>query len=218
MPPSSERKLSLEARLQRHQQHATSLLPSLTDRGLGAAALEQFRLGYVEPNELDDRLMWHRMAIPYLTPTGVVQIRYRCINAHHDEGMDPGKCPKYWGEAGQEVTLYNAQATLRPSPVCFLTEGEMDAIAVQTLTGYPAVGIPGARSWSKHPYWARVFVGFDRLILPADGDEAGMELAKAVAADLPELQVVRLPDGDDANSVLARDPDEFLRRCGLAGG
>lgn len=213
MPPSTAQKRSLEERLRRYEQNQHLLLPYLTGRGLGAAAAEQFRLGLVGPDE-DDRRLHGRMAIPYLTPTGVVQIRYRCLDAHHGSG-EPGRCPKYWGEAGTEVTLYNARATLRSSPTVFITEGEMDAVAIQSITGYPAVGIPGAKAWARHPYWARCFVGFDRLILPADGDDAGVELAEAVRADLPEVHVVRLPDGDDANSVLARDPDEFLRRCSL---
>lgn len=207
MPPSPELKASLEARLRRYESGRPKLLPYLAGRGLGAGAADRFRLGYVEPSDEDAPRYWHRMAIPYLTPTGVVQIRYRRLV--EDDS------PKYLGDAGTEVTLYNAQATLDAGEVLFITEGELDAVAIETIAGYPAVGIPGARSWTKHPYWARCFVNFPRLILPADGDQAGSELAEVVAADLPELHVVRLPDGEDANSVLARDPDEFIRRCGL---
>lgn len=212
VPPSAVQKLSLETRLQRYQQHATKLLPYLHARGLGAGAVDRFRLGFVTDDEEDWRLRG-RMVIPYLTPTGVVQLRFRCLDPHHEAG-DPGKCPKYWGEAGTEVTLFNAHATLDARGPVFITEGEMDAIAITTLTGHAAVGVPGAKSWVKHPYWARCFVGLD-LILPADGDDAGNELAKTIATDLPEVRIVRLPDHDDANSVLARDPDEFLERCGL---
>ncbi len=215
MPPSTERKRLLEERLLRYQASATNLLPYLAGRGLGAVALDRFRLGYVEPSELDERKFWHRLAIPYLTPTGVVQIRYRCIDPHHGPGQDAGTCPKFMGEAGQEVTLYNASATLGAPPVLFLTEGEPDVWAIETLAGFPAVGIPGALAWKKHPYWSRCFVNLPLLILPADGDDAGHQLADLVAKDLPETRIVRLPDGDDANTVLARDPDDFLRRCGL---
>lgn len=208
MLPSTAQKLSLEARLRRYESAKQQLLPYLAERGLGAEAADRFRLGYVEPNDEDPRRYWGRMAIPYLTPTGVVQIRYRRLV--EDDS------PKYLGDPGVEVTLYNAHATLGARGPVFLCEGEMDAIAVTCLTGHPAVGIPGARAWQAHPYWARCFVGLDRLILPADGDAAGHELADAVRTDLPEVRIVRLPDGDDANSVLARDRDEFLARCGLA--
>jgi len=216
VPPSTAQKHSLEEKLLRYEISAQQkLLPYLHGRGLGDAARERFRLGYVEPSELDARMYWHRLAIPYLTPTGVVQIRYRCLDQHHDAGQDAGRCPKFLGPPGQEVTLYNAQATLTAGSVLFLTEGEPDTWAIETLLGYPAVGIPGAESWKAHPYWARCFVNFPLIILPADGDEAGNNLATAVAKDLPETRIVHLPDGEDANSILAHDPDEFLKRVGL---
>lgn len=216
MPPSTARKASLEASLRRYEAAgATNLLPYLAARGLGAAALERFRLGYVEPAEDVARRFWHRLAIPYTTPTGVVQIRYRCLDVHHTKGVDDGGCPKFLGESGEEVTLYNAAATLTAGPVLFLCEGEPDVWAVETITGFPAVGIPGSQAWKAHRYWARCFVNLPQLILPADGDKAGEDLAATVAKDLPETRIVRLPDGEDANSLLAHDPDEFLRRCGL---
>lgn len=208
MLPSTAQKLSLEERLRRYESARSQLLPYLAGRGLGGDAADRFRLGYVEPSDDEPRRYWGRMALPYLTPNGVVQIRYRRLV--EDDS------PKYLGDPGTEVTLYNAHATLGARGPVFLCEGEMDAIAVTTLAGYPAVGIPGAKAWTAHPYWARCFVGLDQLILPADGDAAGHELADAVRTDLPEVHVVRLPDGEDANSVLARDPVEFLTRCGLS--
>jgi DNA primase len=205
--PSSAQKASLEARLLRFESARSRLQPYLEGRGLAEAAADRFRLGYVEPSDDEPKRYWHRMAIPYLTPTGVVQIRYRRLV--EDDS------PKYLGDPGCEVTLYNAHATLNARGPVFLCEGEMDTVAVMSLSGYPAVGIPGAQQWKAHPHWARCFVGLHQLILPADGDTAGHALADAVRHDLPEVTVVRLPDGDDCNSVLARDPDEFRARCGV---
>jgi DNA primase len=208
MLPSRAQKHSLEERLRRFESASPKLLPYLADRGLDGAAVERFRLGYVEPHDDEPRRYWHRLAIPYLTPTGVVQIRYRRLV--EDDS------PKYMGDPGVEVTLFNASATLGARGPVFLTEGELDSIAVTALTGYPAVGIPGAKHWKAHPAWARCFVGLDHLILPADGDTAGHELADAVRTDLPEVRIVRLADGEDANSVLAREgAQSFLSRCGL---
>jgi hypothetical protein len=144
-----------------------------------------------------------------------VQIRYRCLNPHHEPGGDAGRCPKFLGDAGVEITLYNAGATLTAGPVLFLTEGEPDTWAIETLAGFPAVGIPGAQAWKAHPYWARVFVNFPLLILPSDGDDAGDQLAAAVAHDLPEIRHCPTPRRGRRQLVLQRDPDEFLRRCGL---
>lgn len=215
MPPSKEQIRSLEKRQQRHDLHREQILGYLTARGLDAAAADRFRLGYVEPNEEDPKRYWHRLAIPYITPAGIVQIRYRCILPHHEKGQDDRGCPKYLGDSGAETTLYNAQTTIDATRIIFLTEGEMDAIAVESIAGYPAVGIPGANAWGKHPHWPRCFVGIEQVILPADGDEAGAKLAGAVARSLPEVKIIELPPGDDANAVLARDPEEFASRCGL---
>jgi hypothetical protein len=187
----------------------------LAGRGLAAGAADRFRLGYVDPSEADPKRYWHRLAIPYLTPTGVVQIRYRCLLPHHGKDQDDGGCPKFLGEAGAPVTLYNAQAALHARGPLILCEGEPDVWAVETIAGLPAVGVPGVRAWDAHPYWARCFVGH-QLILASDGDEAGDKLAATVAKALPDTKIVRMPDGDDASSVLARSPAEFLHRCGLA--
>jgi DNA primase len=54
------------------------------------------------------------------------------------------------------------------------------------------------------------------VILPADGDRAGKELADAMSADLPQLQVVRMPNELDANDVLRTEGVEaFLSRCSI---
>jgi hypothetical protein len=211
VPPSTAQKRSVEAMVQRFESSRDKIQGYLTGRGLAGAA-ERFRLGYVDPADDVDRRYWHRMAIPYLTPTGPVQIRYRCVQAHDCKARG---CSKYLGDKGVEVTLYNPGTLLDAVGPVVLCEGELDAVAVETIAGLPAVGIPGSQAWKRHPYWARCFVGLD-LILFADGDAAGDDLAATIAADLPELRVARAPEGHDANSVLQRDPADFLRRCGLA--
>lgn len=211
MPPSTEQRRSLEEQLLRYETSRPKILGYLRGRGVEAAA-ERFRLGFVEPHEDNPVRYWNRLVLPYLTPAGPVQLRYRCVADHDCKERQHGK---YLGDAGEEVTLFNASAVLSGRTPVILTEGEFDAIAVETIAGLPAVGIPGAQAWGKHPYWARCFVGHD-LILPADGDDAGMSLAAAVKADLPDVKVVRLPDGQDCNSILlAEGRAGFLARCGL---
>jgi hypothetical protein len=211
VPPSTAQKRSLEALVQRFEQspNRSRALDFLTARGLADGA-ERFRLGFVDPADDVDRRYWNRLAIPYLTPNGCVQIRFRCITDH--DCKDRG-CAKYLGDKGVEVTLFNPGTLLDATGPVVLCEGELDAVAVETIAGLPAVGIPGAQAWKRHPYWARCFVSLD-LILFADGDAAGDDLAATVAADLPEIRIVRAPDGHDANSVLARDPEDFRRRLG----
>lgn len=211
MQLSLEQKQFAELQCQRYKQHQTSLSPYLDGRGLAGAA-ERFRLGVV-PAGPDDNARFHgRMSIPYLTPSGIVGWKYRCVQPHNCKDLDH---PKYDQPAGQKQNLYNAHAVLRGGDTIFLTEGELDTIAIETLTGFPSVGCPGAQQWKAHSYWGRVFNGFDRVIIPADGDKAGREFADTVAHLLPEAVVVQLPDGEDANSLLAKDRAEFLRRCGV---
>ena len=73
MLPSTAQKLLLEERLRRFESARSQLLPYLAERGLGEDAADRFRLGYVEPGSDEPRRYWGRMAIPYLTPTGVVR-------------------------------------------------------------------------------------------------------------------------------------------------
>jgi DNA primase len=210
VPPSTAQKRSQEALVQRFEQNQSRVLPYLTGRGLADAA-ERFRLGFVEPADDLPRKYWNRMAVPYLTPTGPVQIRYKCILDHDHKGVG---CSKMLGDSGVEVTLYNPGTLLDATGPVVIVEGEPDTWAIETLAGLPAVGIPGAQSWKRYPYWARCFVGLD-LILPVHGDTAGDSLAETISADLPEIHVVRLPDGTDSASLLEREsPEDFRRRLG----
>lgn len=156
----------------------------LNSRGIPESAVEQFQLGQDGP--------W--LCIPYLTPTGVIGIKKR-----HMRGGEP----KNMAEPGSGVHLYNAQALIHATHV-IICEGEMDAIAIQSLTGIPAVGVPGVSQWTatEHKHWKLCFDGVRRLAV-ADGDEVGRGLAQRIAADL-NCRWVDMPDGEDANSYLAK--------------
>lgn len=183
----------------------------LTTRGFTPDGVRPFRLGVVD--EHAQAFMVGRLSIPYLSPSGVLGIKYRCLQSHDcKEAGDP----KYLYDDGEEPRLFNAGATLRSAPLIFICEGELDAIAVQSLTGLPAVAVPGAQMWDKHRYWARCFAPFPLVVIPADGDNAGKQLAKAIGRDLPQLRVVHMPNGADANDVLRTEGvDGFLKRCDL---
>jgi DNA primase len=154
-----------------------------------------------------------RLSIPYLTPSGILGIKYRCLRLHDCKAEG---CPKYLYDDGEEPRLYNAGATLRSASLLFICEGEVDAIAVQSLTGYPAVAVPGADMWARHRYWARCFAAFPLVVIPADGDKAGKALARTIAADLPQLRIAHMPNEQDANDVLRTEGvSGFMSRCDL---
>ncbi len=209
--PSNDARTLLDRRSQQYERNRDQVVAYLTTRGIPEEAAERYRLGVV-----DDHPVQHligRLSIPYQTMTGILGIKYRCLVGHNckEEG-----CPKFLYDDGEEPRLYNAGATLRSAPLIFVTEGEPDTWAVETLTGYPACAIPGATVWGQNKYWARCFAPFPLVILPADGDKAGRDLAKAMAKDLVQLRVAHMPSEMDANDVLReRGVEEFLALCDL---
>jgi DNA primase len=210
--PSSDARQLLDKRSRQYEANRTQAVAYLTTRGIpGEAAVDKFRLGVVDEHPMD--YLVGRLSIPYITPSGILGIKYRCTRDHD---CKTESCPKYLYDDGEEPRLYNAGATLRSASLIFITEGELDAIAVQSLTGYPACAVPGADMWTRHRYWARCFSPFALVIVPADGDKAGKALAKAIAADLPQARTAHMPTGLDANDVLrAEGPSGFLKRCDL---
>ncbi len=164
-------------------------------------------LGYV-----DDPLPGHEMhrgslAIPYLRWSqehgwAVVSIRFRCIQDHDHKGHG-----KYMTQAGDRPRLYNTLALMKTSPVVAITEGEIDAITAQAA-GIPAVGVPGADAWQR--YFREPFLGYDRVYVLADGDDAGMKFANTVAKTLPNARVIPCPPGEDVNSLVISQGSQAL--------
>jgi DNA primase len=117
-----------------------------------------------------------------------------------------------------ELPLFNVNAFFQPSATIVVTEGELDALAVQQATGLPAVGYPGTSGWK--PFYFRCFSGYQTVVVVADGDEPGREAAKSVAKEIGRaadtVRVVRLEDGADASSVLVSEgPAGLSGRLGV---
>lgn len=215
--PSSAQRASLVERLQRYAANDRETLRAYSaSRGLAETVADAYGWGIVP---LDDprHEIAGRLAIPYLTPAGPLGFKFRCIADIHGDHKDTA-CPKYIGDPGFHPPLYNAGSLLEDSDIAFICEGEIDAVTVHAATGYPAVGVPGVSQWkhSDNGFWPRCFSQFDRVIVPADGDKPGQDLAKAIAKDIQETSVVYLPLGSDVNSyVRDHGPNEFLKLCDL---
>jgi DNA primase len=183
----------------------------LVDRGLGDC-IARYRLGWVVDPLPGHEMFSGRISIPYLTPAGVVNIKFRCIRDHVCK--DAG-CPKYLATEGSGVHLYNARAVLAAQDTIVLCEGEFDAMAVSALAEVPASGYPGTHAWQQQKHWPRVFAGLD-VVVVADGDDAGIKAAKVAAKSLPDSRIVVMPDGEDANSMLVKEgADAFRSRLGV---
>jgi hypothetical protein len=144
------------------------------------------------------------LAIPYLTPTGVVYMNFRCLE-DHDHDAHGGK---YQGPKGDTKRLYNVPVLHLAGGVIGITEGELDAV-VSTSSGLAAVGVPGATNWK--PHWHRLFEDYERVVILGDGDKAGREFVNKVASRLDNGVPRPMPEGHDVTSfVLEHGAEEFL--------
>ena len=178
----------------------------LATRNLSVEEAQRFHLGVVKDALPGHEQYTNRLAIPYITPSGVVDIRFRAIgNAD----------PKYMGMPGAKTSMFNAQVVLTASDYICVTEGEIDCITMSVKTNHPAIGIPGANNWK--PFYSKILDDFDTVIVLADGDSAGMDFGKKVSRELGNVNIVQMPEGHDVNSIVMLEGAEFInervRKC-----
>ena len=146
-----------------------------------------------------------RLAIPYITPSGVVDIRFRGM--HNEE-------PKYMGLVGAKTTMFNTQACFVADKYICVTEGEFDCIMMSVKTAHPTVGIPGANNWK--PFYTRVLADWEKIMLFCDGDNAGKEMAKTITRELDNVFPIFMPENCDVNDVfLAEGAEGLHKRAGV---
>lgn len=189
-----------------HDQIDASVAAYLVGRGIGKEVAATYRLGGVaEPLVGDDEYVG-RLSIPYITPAGVVDIRYRAVRPEHS--------PKYLSRVGSHARLYNVQALLRKGEMICICEGEIDAITMDSLVGVPAVGVPGANNWRDH--FRLLFEDYTQVFILCDGDQAGKEFGKRVAGEIDGATVIHMPDNMDVNDLYLSEGREGIRkRLGL---
>ena len=172
----------------------------LKSRGITPEVARLARLGVVTEPEPGHEAFIGRLAIPYLTKSGVVDIRFRALN--------PAVEPKYMGMAGTDTKLYNVLDIERAGDWIGICEGELDTLTMSRLVGVPCVGVPGANSWKKH--YTRLLADFERVFVFADGDQPGREFASSLARELP-CTVITFGDGEDVNSAYIKYGAEAIR-------
>lgn len=202
---NSHRQFLLRA-TQQYARHINQAEDYLLTRHLSVEEVQPFHLGVVVDPLPGHEQFAGRLAIPYITPAGVVDIRFRAMH---------GEEPKYMGMPGAKTTMFNTNAVFAAQKYICVTEGEFDCVVMQTKTGYPTVGIPGANNWK--PHYTRILDDFDMVIILTDGDSAGAEFGKKITRELPNANVVPMPEGDDVNSAyikLGKDwINERIRDC-----
>lgn len=182
-----------------HYQKSINLAEEYLDkRRISLADAERFRLGVVSEPLVGHETYQNRLAIPYLTRAGVVDIRFRAIDYSE---------PKYLGLPGSETRLYNVEAYFQATDWICLCEGEIDTITLSKL-GFPAFGVPGVKNIKPHHF--RILSDFDRIYVFADGDSAGKEFAKDLARRIPGVIQINIPEGEDVNSLFASNQQHLL--------
>lgn len=197
-------KKSLESAVTHYQRFIGQAEDYLASRGLTLQDVAIHRLGVV-----DEPLPGHenykgRLVIPYLTKTGVVDVRFRAMGESD---------VKYLGLPGAKTHLYNVLSTFNAQDSIAVCEGEIDTITLNKC-GIPAVGVPGVNNWKKH--YTRILQDFETVYVFADGDQPGSDFAKNLARELSTVTVIQMPDGEDVNSVYCKGgPNAIRQRIGL---
>jgi len=173
----------------------------LKSRGIPMETARLARLGVVVEAEVGHEAYQGRLSIPYVTKTGVVDLRFRSLN--------PAVEPKYMGLTGADTKMYNVLDIERAGDFIGVCEGELDTLTMSSCVGIPCVGVPGANSWKKH--YTRLLADFERVYVFADGDQPGKEFATSLARELP-VTVVQFPDGEDVNSFYIANGAEAIRQ------
>jgi len=180
--------------------YCTSLTPQaasyLAERGITKEVASTFRLGSVVDPSAGHEHAINRLSIPYITPAGVVGIKFRAVD---------GSTPKYLWPTGQKIGLFNVLDLHKHSDTIAICEGEIDTIVLSGLVGIPAVGVAGVSQWK--PWFPKLFESYTRILIFADNDvkedgrNPGQELAKRIKEDLDKADIVHLPDNQDVNDI-----------------
>ena len=179
----------------------------LQDRGIPDDVAEKFRLGYVgEPVDGHDRFVG-RLAIPYLTPSGVSCIRFRSLE------KDPER--KFDQEKGVRTALYNVQDLHRSDPWIAVCEGEPDTWVTSGIVGVPAVGIPGVDHWNTNAaIWSKLLQDYDTVFVLTDPDESGQKIVSDICNRVENPRLIDLP-ADVNDTVNELGADWLLEQMGL---
>lgn len=202
---SKEQRRLLESTTLRYGEHLDVAAEWLAGRGIELEHARSRGLGVVNDAPPQHAHMSGRLSIPYLTDAGPVAIVSRCIQNHKcSEIPNHEKVAK---PKGQGNLLYGVQSVDWAEEWIVVTEGEIDALTWQQI-GVPAISVPGAKNWKEH--WVNVFEDFSRVYLAADGDKAGDELWDRMSYELTNVIKMKMPDGEDTNSMYVKRGAEYL--------
>lgn len=161
---------------------------------------QRVRLGVVADPLPGHEHLVGRLSIPYLTPTGPVDIRFRAMGPEE---------PKYIGTAGAQTRLYNVNALHVATDFIAVCEGEIDTITLHYKCGIPAVGVPGVNNWKEH--YKRLLSDFETIYVFADGDQPGTNFATSLSKEMSNVIILQMPEAQDVNSMFLVNGADYFR-------
>ena len=193
---AEQRRLLTESAHKYHNALTPQAASYLMARGITKEVAATFLLGsVVEPSAGHEHAV-NRLSIPYITPAGVVGIKFRAIGDN---------TPKYLWPTGQKIGLFNVMDLHRFSETIAICEGEIDTIIASSFIGIPAVGVAGVSQWKS--WFPKLFESYSRILIFADNDvkedgrNPGQELAGRIKEDLNTATVVQLEPNLDVNDT-----------------
>lgn len=201
---SNEQRGLLERSVEEYSRNLTLAEEYLAGRGIDLAHASSADLGVVVDPIPGHEFLAGRLAIPYMTPAGPVNMTFRCIKNHDCKVVGH---QKYMTWEGLEANLYNVVAFEEANASIAIAEGELDALS-SSMAGIPCVGISGAEKWKDH--WKNVFEDFSRIYVWQEGDDAGKRFAKKMSMEVGAIRVA-LPPGEDVNSIWVNEGRDGLR-------
>lgn len=210
VPSTSTRKL-LERATQEYEEtyQGSDADLYLKNRSITSEVSRDFRLGFVE-NPLPGHEKYRgRLAIPYLTESGVVDIRFKAVpvGGDHENGVFGAKILSMPGASSRP---YNTMALARREQFIVICEGEPDTWTAH-MAGLPAVGFPGVESWQRW-YW-RMF-RYRRVAILAQMDDKGQgeKFSELVSTAIAGCVTINMPAGHDVNSYVMSEGIEALKK------
>lgn len=206
MLSAEQKQLLTETAARYHETINAETVSYLRSRGISKEVAVTFLLGTVNNPAPGHEHASGCLSIPYITPTGVVGIKFRKID---------GGQPKYIWPTGQKIGMFNVRNLLLDTDTMCICEGEIDTMILSGLCGIPAVGVAGVTQWKEH--FPIMFEGYKRIFVFADNDvkedgrNPGMELAKRIKEDLNNAVVVNLPENKDVNDIYLREGAEWFK-------
>ncbi len=202
---SKEQRQYLERATLEYAENLEDARAWLEGRGINFEFAKSRGLGVVRDPLPGHEHLVGRLSYPYLTDVGPVNMTFRCIQDHNCKEIP--KHSKIGKRKGSPNLLYGVQSASWADDWIVVTEGEIDALTWQQI-GVPAIGIPGAENWKDH--WVNVFEDFSRVYLAEDGDDAGKDLWIAMSENLTNVIRVKMPDGEDSNSMFLKSGGDYL--------